>query len=120
MRPSTTSSWSCCRAWTSTSLVSTWMLIDYLAQAKLGDPLEVRTQFIDRDLKRLHIVHNLHLEGHGEPLAVSEQMLMNIDFNAGKSCAFAGVVDSHISELFRQHQGASHPGYCGRTIAIRR
>ncbi|MCY1292387.1 hypothetical protein D9M68_261530 [compost metagenome] len=28
MRPSTTSSWSCCSAWTSTSLVSTWMLMD--------------------------------------------------------------------------------------------
>lgn len=108
------------RAETGHTLFTLEAHINYLAQAKLGDPLEVRTQFIDRDLKRLHIVHNLHLEGHGEPLAVSEQMLMNIDFNAGKSCAFAGVVDSHISELFRQHQGASHPGYCGRTIAIRR
>ncbi|PWU29684.1 acyl-CoA thioester hydrolase [Pseudomonas delhiensis] len=94
--------------------------INYLAQAKLGDALEVRTRFIDRDLKRLHIVHDLHREGSDEPLAVSEQMLMNVDFQAGRACVFADAVDRRVSELFRQYQGARHPGYCGRRIAIRR
>ncbi|MCY1261856.1 L-carnitine dehydrogenase [compost metagenome] len=108
------------RAETGHTLFTLEAHINYLAQAKLGDPLAVRTRFIDRDPKRLHIVHDLHLEGSDEPLAVSEQMLMNIDFQAGKACAFADAVDARISELFRQYQGASHPGYCGRTIAIRR
>lgn len=108
------------RAETGHTLFTLEAHINYLAQAKLGDLLEVRTQFIDRDQKRLHIVHNLHLEGRDEPLAVSEQMLMNIDFHAGRSCVFADAVDRHVSELFRQYQGAHHPGYCGRTIAIRR
>lgn len=94
--------------------------INYLAQAKLHEALEVRTSFIDRDLKRLHIVHNLYREGAAEPLAVSEQMLMNIDSRTGRSSAFAGAVDARISELFRQFQGARHPGYCGKTIGIRR
>ncbi|OLF54446.1 thioesterase family protein [Pseudomonas chlororaphis] len=94
--------------------------INYLAQARLGDPLQVRTQFLDRDRKRLHLVHNLYREGSPEPLAVSEQMLMNIDTRSGKPHAFAERVEARITELFRQHQGASHPGYCTRTIAIRR
>ncbi|MDF3933656.1 thioesterase family protein [Pseudomonas citronellolis] len=94
--------------------------INYLAQARLGEPLEVRTRFIDRDLKRLHIVHELYREGGDAPLAVSEQMLMNMDFRAGRACVFAAPVEARIAECFRQYQGARHPGYCGRTIAIRR
>ncbi|MFK1548899.1 thioesterase family protein [Pseudomonas aeruginosa] len=108
------------RAATGHTLYTLEAHINYLAQAKLHDPLDVRTQFIDRDLKRLHIVHNLYRQGSDEPLAVSEQMLMNVDSRTSRACVFANSVDTRVSELFRRYHGARNPGYCGRKIAIRK
>ncbi|MBB4863119.1 acyl-CoA thioester hydrolase [Pseudomonas nitritireducens] len=108
------------RAATGHTLFTLQAHISYLAQARLGESLQVRTRLLDRDLKRLHIEHSLYREDSDEPLAVSEQMLMNIDSRIARACVFAEVVDARISTLFGQYQGARHSGYCGRTIAIRR
>ncbi len=108
------------RASTGHTLFTLEAHINYLAQATLGDPLEVRTRFIDRDRKRLHIEHSLHHGAGGQLLAVSEQMLMNINFHTSKACGFAASVEQRLDALVPEHSGATHPGYCGRMIAIRR
>lgn len=94
--------------------------INYLSETKLGERIQVFTQVIDHDSKRLHIVHHLYRPKDGELLAVSEQMLMNISVEIGRAVNFATSVDANISAIFETHQSLPRPGYCGRVIGIRR
>ncbi|WP_411958993.1 thioesterase family protein [Pseudomonas sp. s4] len=94
--------------------------INYLSETKLGEDVQVYTQIIDYDTKRLHIVHHLYRPKDGELLAVSEQMLMNIASEAGRAAKFATSVETSISQIFGSHRLLPRPGYCGRVIGIRR
>lgn len=94
--------------------------INYLSEAKLGDQVQVFTQLVDHDNKRLHIVHHLYRPFDGELLAASEQMLMNISAEAGRAAKFSGPVEEQITLIFGSHQSLPRPGYCSRVIGIRR
>ena len=94
--------------------------INYLSETKLHEQVQVFTQLVDHDSKRLHLVHHLYRPADGELLAVSEQLLMNINTQAGRAAKFAGAVEAHIGELFEAHRRLPRPGYCGRVIGIRR
>ncbi|KIY42678.1 MULTISPECIES: thioesterase family protein [Pseudomonas] len=94
--------------------------INYLSETRLGEQVQVFTQVIDHDSKRLHIVHHLCRPKDGELLAASEQMLMNIASEAGRAAKFATSVEAKISAIFQSHRSLPRPGYCGRVIGIRR
>ncbi|MFK0091919.1 thioesterase family protein [Pseudomonas sp. NPDC090592] len=94
--------------------------INYLSETRLGEDIQVFTQVIDHDSKRLHIVHHLYRPQDGELLAVSEQMLMNIAREAGRAAKFATSVEAQISAIYQAHRSLPRPGYCGRVIGIRR
>ncbi|MGE7991730.1 thioesterase family protein [Pseudomonas sp. NPDC089554] len=94
--------------------------INYLSETHLGEQVQVFTQLLDHDSKRLHIVHHLYRPADAQLLAVSEQMLMNIAANTGRGAKFAGAVEVRIAPLFQAHRELPRPGYCGRVIGIRR
>jgi len=94
--------------------------INYLLEAKLHDGVQVHTQLIDRDYKRLHIVHHLYRPGTSQLLAASEQLLMNIDLNAGRSAPFTAQTEQQVNELYNLHQGLARPEWCDRRIEIRK
>jgi acyl-CoA thioester hydrolase len=94
--------------------------INYLLEAKLDDVVQVRTQLIDRDYKRLHIVHHLYRPGTSQLLAASEQLLMNIDQRAGRSAPFAAQSEQQVNDLYNLHQGLAPPEWCSRKIQIRK
>ncbi|WP_419736538.1 thioesterase family protein [Pseudomonas sp. COR18] len=94
--------------------------INYLSETRLGEQVQVFTQLVDHDIKRLHIVHHLYRPADGQLLAVSEQMLMNIAIEAGRAVRFANPVEERIGHLFESQQSLPRPGYCARVIGIRR
>ncbi|MBK5001944.1 4-hydroxybenzoyl-CoA thioesterase [Pseudomonas sp. S31] len=94
--------------------------INYLSETRLGEDVQIFTQVIDHDSKRLHIVHNLYRPKDGELLAASEQMLMNIAVEAGRAVTFATSVEASIRSVFATHRLLPRPGYCSRVIGIRR
>ncbi|MFJ4346536.1 thioesterase family protein [Pseudomonas sp. NPDC089401] len=94
--------------------------VNYLSETRLGEQVQVFTQVIDHDGKRLHIVHHLYRPRDGELLAASEQMLMNIAGETGRGAKFATAVEAKISAIFCAHRALPRPGYCGRVIGIRR
>lgn len=94
--------------------------INYLSETKLGERVQVFTQVIDHDSKRLHIVHHLYRPKDAELLAASEQMLMNISVEAGRAVKFATSVEASIRSVFATHRLLPRPGYCGRVIGVRR
>jgi acyl-CoA thioester hydrolase len=92
--------------------------LNFLAEVKLGSEVEVRTQLLAHDRKRLHIHHGLYLPGTDIPLAESEQMLMNIDTTSGRSAPFDEQVAHAIMTLNESHRQLPSPVCVGRVIGL--
>ena len=90
----------------------------YRREAHAGQPLEVALTLLDRDAKRLHVFFEL-LDAEGNLLATSEQMLMGIDSNTGRSAPFPLPIKEAVATL-PQAAPSAWPELASRTIAIRR
>ncbi|WAJ38087.1 thioesterase family protein [Pseudomonas sp. GOM7] len=108
------------RARTGHTLYTLECHLNFLAEVKEGEPVEVRTQLLAHDTKRLHIHHGLYRPGEDASLAESEQMLMNIDSAAGRGAPFDEQVAASVAQLAREHQGLAQPACVGRVIGLRR
>ncbi|UUD65993.1 thioesterase family protein [Pseudomonas seleniipraecipitans] len=92
--------------------------LNFLAEVKLGVEVQVRTQLLGHDRKRLHIHHVIERCDDGQTVAESEQMLMNIDTAAGRSAAFGAHVAGRVVELGESQLGMARSAYVGRTIGL--
>jgi acyl-CoA thioester hydrolase len=92
--------------------------INYLLEVKQGAAVEVRTQVLGSDAKRIHVHHSLHLEGTEPLLACSEQMWLNMDMHARRSAPFAESVSPRVQAVAAQHQRLPVPKYVGRVIGL--
>ena len=92
--------------------------LNYLDEVKRGEAVEVRTQVLAHDRKRLHIHHSLHRVGVSDALAESEQMLMNIDVSTSRSAPFDDQVMQQVHALGEAHGGLSTPACVGRVIGL--
>ena len=106
------------RARTGHTLYTLECHLNYLAEVKLGAEVEVRTQLLAHDHKRLHIHHGLYYPGGEQLLAASEQMLMNIDSGTGRSAPFDEQVAPRLQALGEAHRGLPPPAWVGRVIAL--
>jgi carnitine 3-dehydrogenase len=59
--------------------------IRHLGQARLGEPVEVRSRVLAADSKRLHLFHEMTNLAHGEVIATAEHMLVHVEARAGKA-----------------------------------
>jgi acyl-CoA thioester hydrolase len=108
------------RARTGHTLYTLECHLNFLAEVKEGERVEVRTQLLAHDAKRLHIHHGLYRSGEDASLAQSEQMLMNIDGAAGRGAPFDEQVALRVVQLASEHQGLPQPDCVGRLIGLRR
>lgn len=92
--------------------------LNYLDEVKLGEAVEVRTQLLAHDRKRMHIHHSLHRVGVAAALAESEQMLMNIDTRTSRSAAFDEQVLAQVLALGEAHRDLPSPACVGRVIGL--
>ena len=61
--------------------------IAYLREAAEHAPLRITTRVLGLDRKRLHIYHEMFGADDEQLLATTEQMLVHVDMNAGRSVA---------------------------------
>lgn len=108
------------RARTGHTLYTLECHLNFLAEVKEGEQVEVRTQVLAHDAKRLHIHHGLYRPGEAASLAESEQMLMNIDSAAGRGAPFDEQVAGCVARLAGEHQALAQPTCVGRVIGLRR
>jgi acyl-CoA thioester hydrolase len=106
------------RAVTGHTLFTLECHLNYLAEVKLGAEVEVRTQLLDHDAKRLQIHHGLYLKGGDELLAASEQMLMNVDAEASRSAVFAAPVAAKVEVIAAAHCELPRPRHVGCVIGL--
>lgn len=92
--------------------------INYLLEVKQDAPIEVRTQVLGSDAKRLHIYQTMHVADTEPLLAANEQMLLNVDMSGPRSAPFAPTVMAKVQMLTVAHKQLPTPAYAGRRIAL--
>ncbi len=108
------------RAATGHSMFTLESHINYLLEVKEGTPIEVHTQILGVDAKRLHIFHFLYVAGTEVLLSVNEQMQLNVDMAGPRAAPFAPTVLPRVQALAAAHAGLQRPKYAGRSIALPR
>lgn len=100
------------------SLFTLELHLNYLHEVKLDAEVEVHTQIIGHDAKRLHLYHSLHLAGDDKELAGNEQMLLHVDLAGPRSAPFTEPTLDRLKALFDQQSDLPPPAYIGRVIAL--
>ena len=94
------------------------MHLNYLHEVKLGAHVEVRTQLIGHDKKRLHVYHSLHRVGDERALAGNEQMLLHVDLAGPRSAPFGEHSLALLQAIEDQQRDLPRPEHVGRVIAL--
>jgi len=94
--------------------------IHNIAQARKDDPLELSLAVLDRDGKRVHIMHTMRNTASGEIVAAGEQLLVHVDTEVGRSSALPDWLDTRLSQLCDAHAELKRPTFVGRAMGIRR
>ena len=92
--------------------------INYLHEVKQDAAVEVRLQLLGVDAKRLHVALSLHPAGSTQVLALTEQMLLNVDMAGPRATAFAPQVAAYLQALATQHALLPRPAQVGRVMAL--
>lgn len=92
--------------------------LNYLAEVKLGAEVEVRTQLLAHDHKRLQVYHALYRCSDERLLAANEQMLSNIDRHVGRSAPFDEAVLAQVQALHEAQRDLPRPDHVGRVIGL--
>lgn len=93
--------------------------INFLHEVKLGEVVEVRTQIIGQDRKRVQLYHGLYKAEGDVELAASEQMLLHVDLAAGPKSAPFSETSLQALRLFTEAQrDQPDPMYVGRVIGL--
>ncbi len=82
-----------------------------------GDALEVTTQILGADPKRIRLFHTLLRSSDQVVLASAEQMLLHVDSKAGKACPARDPVINHVLDLAQAQAHLPVPAAAGRNIA---
>jgi carnitine 3-dehydrogenase len=92
--------------------------LSHLREASAGDGLEVTTQVLGFDEKRLHLFHELHRSGDDVLLATAEQMLLHVDTTVGRAHPARPEILTRIAKLAAAHGVLPKPERAGRAIGI--
>lgn len=100
------------------SLFTLELHLNYLHEVKVDADVEVHTQIIGHDAKRLHLYHSLHLVGGDKALAGNEQMLLHVDLAGPHSAPFTESTLGKLKALIAEQSDLPAPAYIGRVIAL--
>ena len=100
------------------SLFTLELHLNYLHEVKLDADVEVHTQIICHDSKRLHLYHSLHLVGDDKALAGNEQMLLHVDLAGPRSAPFSEDTLGRLQAIVADQTDLPTPEYIGRVIAL--
>jgi carnitine 3-dehydrogenase len=93
--------------------------INYYKEASTGEPLDFTTQLLGLDDKRLHFFHAMYHGETGALLSTTEQMLLHVDMNAGKSCPIEPQVRDALTAILAAHGDLPVPEQVGRRMAVK-
>jgi carnitine 3-dehydrogenase len=84
------------------------------------EPLQVATQVLGADEKRVHLFHVLEHARSGEALATGEHVLVHVDTAAERACPWEEPVAGRVAAAAAGHASLPRPEAAGRAIAMQR
>jgi len=90
--------------------------ICHLGEAKAGDRVEVTTQLLGADEKRIHVF--VRIARGDELLATTEQMLLHVDTKAGRAAPAAPEILARVQRFAEAHASLPRPERAGRKIGL--
>lgn len=92
--------------------------IAYAREVREGVAMQVTSQVLGADDKRLHLFHSLLRADDGTLLATAETMLVHVDTRAGGTCPALPGVLAAVRRLAAAQAGLERPAGAGRPIAL--
>jgi acyl-CoA thioester hydrolase len=92
--------------------------LNYLHEVRQDASVEVRTQLLACDAKRLHLYHGLYLLEGSQLLAANEQMLLHVSLEGPRAAPFTEATREHIRVLMADQAALPRPLHVGRVIAL--
>jgi carnitine 3-dehydrogenase len=92
--------------------------LSHLGQTRAGDRIEVSTQVLGFDEKRLHLFHSLYGADGGSPLAVAEQMHLHVEAGRGRAGSAGPEVLARLARIAEAHASLPRPDHAGRHISL--
>lgn len=92
--------------------------IRHLGQARLGEPVEVRTRVLGTDAKRLHLFHEMTNLAQQTTIATAEHMLVHVDAAAERSAPAPLAMQERIRALVELQTDLAAPEGLGRRISM--
>jgi carnitine 3-dehydrogenase len=89
------------------------------AEARCNEPIEVTTQVLSVDDKRLHVMHRLQRTSDATLLATAEQMHLHVDTANHRATPIDPVVRGRLRELANAHASLPVPPEAGRHVGLR-
>ncbi|HLJ19524.1 MAG TPA: thioesterase family protein, partial [Stellaceae bacterium] len=83
-----------------------------------GTPLNVTTQVLAIDEKRIHFFHSLHRSDDGTLLATAEQMQLHVDTRASRAVPADPEVLARVQRIAAAHRPLARPEGSGRAISL--
>jgi carnitine 3-dehydrogenase len=90
--------------------------LSHLGAAFAGDRLEVATQVLGADDKRMQLFHVLTRAGEDAPLATAEQMLLHVDVGAQRAAVAPPEIADRVARLAAAHAALPRPDAAGASI----
>ena len=91
---------------------------NFLLEVAVDTAVEVHTQVLGADHKRVQLFHTLLRSDNAAVLATTELMLCNIDTTGPRSAAFAPSVAALLQPMVQAHGHWPRPPQVGRSIAL--
>jgi acyl-CoA thioester hydrolase len=92
--------------------------LNFLLEVRVETAVEVHTQILGADQKRVQVFHTLLRSDNAAVLATTELMLCNIDTTGSRAAAFAPSVASRLAPVVQAHRLWPRPPQAGRSIAL--
>jgi acyl-CoA thioester hydrolase len=92
--------------------------INYIAEVGEGAPLDIETQVLGHDAKRLALFHTMRRGAGGPVLATTELMVVYVATDTLKTAPFPGDIATRLAAIADLHAALPRPANAGRKITI--
>ncbi len=92
--------------------------IRHLGQARLGEPIDIRSRVLAADAKRLHLFHEMTSRKQDAVIATAEHMLVHVDARAEKSAPSPQAMQDKAKALVAGQAHLPPPEAMGRQIRM--
>ena len=90
----------------------------FLREMKLGAPIQITTQLLGYDAKRLHIFHTMLHADAGYRAATCEWMMIHVNVALGKGAPMPEATLNKLAAITAQQQSLPIPPQAGRQISL--